>query len=120
LKLSSALLSLLVVAAPAAAARAHPARRCGWLDNPTPGNWWLHDRTGTWTIGEQGGYQAEGLDDLPDMSTNGVVHTNGVHGYSCACMTVSVDKRSRQVVRVYSGKPEPLRRCRADTSLHRP
>src|SRR5262245_20967552 len=32
-------------------------RRCGWVDNPTPSNWWLVDRDGEWEIGLQGGYQ---------------------------------------------------------------
>ncbi|MBL7685903.1 MAG: DUF4087 domain-containing protein, partial [Deltaproteobacteria bacterium] len=34
--------------------------RCGWIDNPTPANWDLTDRDRTWTIGVQGGVQAEG------------------------------------------------------------
>lgn len=34
--------------------------RCGWFANPTPANAWLLDRHGQWTIGLQGGYQAEG------------------------------------------------------------
>ena len=42
-----------------------PARasenRCGWLVNPTPGNWWLTDRDGTWTLATQG---MEASDDL--------------------------------------------------------
>ena len=25
-------------------------RRCGWLSNPTPANYWLSDRDGEWTI----------------------------------------------------------------------
>ncbi|HET7863945.1 MAG TPA: DUF4087 domain-containing protein, partial [Burkholderiaceae bacterium] len=47
--------------APAAgAAAAQPALRCGWFDNPTPGNATLVDRDGEWTIGLQGGHQASG------------------------------------------------------------
>jgi hypothetical protein len=30
-------------------------RRCGWLDNPSPANWWLVDKDGTWILMEQGG-----------------------------------------------------------------
>src|SRR5690349_18304425 len=63
-----------VVEVPSSAA--HPAegpdpssakflRRCGWVDNPTPSNWWLVDRDGEWEIGLQGGYQAKG--DMPDF-----------------------------------------------------
>lgn len=29
--------------------------RCGWVDNPTPANWWLTDRDGEWVIGVPGG-----------------------------------------------------------------
>ena len=29
-------------------------RRCGWLANPTPGNWWLIDADRTWTLSSQG------------------------------------------------------------------
>ena len=25
-------------------------RRCGWISNPTPANYWLSDRDGEWTI----------------------------------------------------------------------
>ena len=28
--------------------------RCGWLENPTPGNYWLTDKDGDWTISTQG------------------------------------------------------------------
>ncbi|MEO1404760.1 MAG: DUF4087 domain-containing protein, partial [Cyanobacteria bacterium J06635_1] len=37
-------------------------KRCGWLENPTPSNWWLNDRDGSWGISFQGGYQADGMD----------------------------------------------------------
>ena len=29
--------------------------RCGWLENPTPGNWWLKDAHAFWIIATQGG-----------------------------------------------------------------
>jgi hypothetical protein len=110
------IISLMLAAALAASPA--PVQRCGWLDNPTPGNWSLIDRDGEWLIGVQGGYQAPGSDNLPDMSTKGWVETNaGGHGYGCACMTVTVDKRSTRVTRVVSGRPVPLRQCRADPKL---
>jgi Protein of unknown function (DUF4087) len=108
--------ALLAIALPAHAAE----KRCGWLDNPTPGNFWLTDRTGQWTIAEQGGYQAPGMDNMPDMSTRGWVETNGPHGYGCACMTVTTNRKTRQVTRVFSATPRPVRQCRADRRLPKP
>ncbi len=106
-------------AAPAPASSA-PEKRCGWLDNPTPANWWLIDRQGSWTLGEQGGYQAPGIDNMPDMSTKGQVLTNGNYGYSCACMTVTTDRAKKRITRLISATPMPLRTCRADPKLKRP
>ena len=108
----------------AAMAMANPAtagteRRCGWLHNPTPANWWLADRDGEWLIGAQGGYQAPGMDDMPDMTTGGWVNTNGNYGYGCACMNVTTDRASRRVTRIESATPLPLRQCRADPRLPR-
>ena len=95
-------------------------RRCGWLANPTPGNYWLTDRQGEWTLSAQGGYQAPGMDEMPDMTTNGWVETNGSYGYGCACMTVRTDRRTMHVTRLYSATPVPLRQCRNDRTLRRP
>ncbi len=102
------------------ASAAAPERRCGWLQNPTPANWWLVDRDGEWILGVQGGYQAPGMDEMPDMSTRGWVRTNGYYGYGCACMSVATDRRSGRVTRLYSATPVPLRQCRADRRLARP
>ncbi|HWT13340.1 MAG TPA: DUF4087 domain-containing protein [Allosphingosinicella sp.] len=110
---------LLVALALAAQPAAGSERRCGWLHNPTPANWWLIDRDGEWLIGAQGGYQAPGMDDMPDMSTGGWVETNGHYGYGCACMDVITDRRSSRVTRIFSARPLPLRQCRADRRLPR-
>ena len=96
-------------------------RRCEWLENPTPANYWLKDRQGEWTLSIQGGYVAEGYDDnMPDMTTAGWVETNGHSGYGCACLNVVVYPASRHVLRLVSATPIPLARCRADKSLPRP
>jgi len=99
---------------------AAPEKRCGWLVNPTPANWWLVDRDGEWTMSEQGGYQAPGMDELHDMSAEGMVKTNGNHGYSCACLTVRTDRAQMRIAQVISGTPMPLKACRADSRLKRP
>jgi len=112
-------LLFLAAAALAAAPQSPTQRRCGWLDNPTPANWWLTDRDGEWLIGAQGGYQAPGMDDMPDMTTRGWVETNGHYGYGCACMDVAVDRRARRITRIARAMPLPLRQCRADRRLPR-
>jgi hypothetical protein len=92
-------------------------KRCGWIDNPTPANWWLTDAAGQWTIGLQGGHQAPGLNSLPDMRTKGWVETNGSYGYGCACMQVTTDEPTGRVTRIYSATPLPIKRCIADRKL---
>jgi hypothetical protein len=88
--------------------------RCGWIDNPTPGNWWIEDREDTWTIGIQGGYQAQG--ELPDFDKQWVM-TNGSHGYGCACMKARVDKNEKEVVSYTDVKILPLQKCKSDPNL---
>lgn len=97
-----------------------PEKRCGWLVNPTPANWSLVDHDGEWTMGDQGGYRASGIDELPDMSVKGMVKTNGNHGYSCACLSVRTDRAQMRISQVISGTPMPLNACRADARLKRP
>lgn len=110
----------LAVLAMAAAPATGTEQRCGWLDNTTPANMTLKDRDGEWLISQQGGYQAPGIDDMPDMSTRGVVSVNGSYGYSCACMVVTSDKAQRRISRILSARPVPLRQCRSDRRLPRP
>src|SRR6478752_10375534 len=72
--------------------------RCGWFSNPTPANAWLIDRDGEWTIGIQGGYQAEG--DWPD--TGKWVETNVHYGYGCTCVKATFDRKQMRVIKVVS------------------
>jgi hypothetical protein len=95
------------------------ALRCGWYDNPTPGNHWLTDREGRWTISTQGSRGSAVADNLPDMTTGEWVRTNGYYGYGCACMRVSVNRQTRQITRLYSARPIALSRCRNDRALER-
>jgi len=89
--------------------------RCGWFSNPTPANASLFDRDGEWIIGVQGGYQAEG--DWPE--TKEWVETNVHYGYGCTCARVSVDHKSKRVIRVVSSKGRPLSACRRDRALRK-
>ncbi len=110
-------LMLILASSPTYAAE----RRCGWVQNPTPGNWWLVDRIGEWTIMTQGETGPKGMDqNMPDMSTNGWVETNGPHGYGCGCMTVETNRKTMRITRIINATPIPLRKCRADRALPKP
>jgi Protein of unknown function (DUF4087) len=94
-------------------------RRCGWLSNPTPANWWLDDAEGQWILSTQGADRAPGMDEMPDMSMAGWVETNGHYGYGCACMTITADGEGK-VTRIADAQPKPLKQCRADRKLSEP
>src|SRR6266478_2787770 len=89
--------------------------RCGWFSNPTPANAWLQDRFGEWTIGLQGGHQADG--NWPTFKPRQWVSTNGSYGYGCACMRVRVNKQTHEVLEIKSSHARPLAQCRRDPSL---
>ena len=91
------------------------ALRCGWFDNPTPANASLTDRDTDWTVGVQGGHQAQG--DWPRFANRDWLRTgHGSHGYGCACMKVSTDDKE-QIVQIFSARSRPLSACRQDPAL---
>ena len=113
-------LTLVALASTVSSANA-AERRCGWFVNPTPWNYWLVDREGIWILSAQGGYAAEGMDDLPDMARFGWVVTNGPgYGHGCACLQVVVDRTQKRVVSLLAAEPVPLARCQADPALPPP
>src|SRR5574337_13586 len=91
---------------------------CGWFENPTPGNASLRDRSGEWTVGIQGGHQAEG--DWPAFRASQWVNTNRSYGHGCACIKGVVDKKNLEVVRIVSARAEALGVCRRDRALREP
>jgi hypothetical protein len=95
-----------------------PVMRCGWFDNPTPGNAWLYDRDGEWTISTQGGHEADG--DWPPFKRGDWVETNGPHGHGCACLKLIADPQTREVQRILSAKVRPKAACRAEPGLKEP
>ncbi len=115
LSLSLAPILAVLLVAPAQAAD----RRCGWLHNPTPGNYWLTDREGQWIMASQGARETPGMDRVPDMTERQWVRTNGYYGYGCACVVMDATAR-RQVLRIHSAEQLPLSRCQNDRSLPRP
>lgn len=91
--------------------------RCGWLDNPTPNNAWLHDKHGAWIIAIQGEYEAEG--DWPPEFKRGewVEYGHGGHGYGCVCLKVDVDTKTKKILKIVDGKSRPLSVCRRDRAI---
>jgi hypothetical protein len=92
-------------------------KRCGWFDNPSPGNIWLHDKDGEWTIGEQGGYQVKGDWDWPAFKPEEWVKTNRNYGYGCVCINAKVDHKTHRVLQIKSARSRPLAACRQDQSI---
>jgi hypothetical protein len=111
-------LGLLVSAAIAEGGPIKPQTRCGWFSNPTPGNAWLVDRDGEWTIGIQGGHQANG--DWPSFKPSQWVRTNNSYGYGCACVKLIAKQDTREVVSIHSAHARPLSACRRDRALKQP
>lgn len=95
--------------------------RCGWLQNPTPGNLWLDDSQGTWVLSTQGSdEEALGMENIGDFSTRDYVQTNGNYGYACACMDVETDAAADRITAVYSFRQLPLAKCTKDKALPAP
>ena len=113
----------LVIAALAAVVPASASEKseklCGWIQNPTPANWWLTDSRGEWIINTQGGAQAEG--DPPTFTASQWVRTqpNG-YGYGCGCIEAIVDASEKRVLKIVSARALPLKTCRQDKALTEP
>lgn len=91
--------------------------RCGWLINPTPANWYLKDTDGTWTLSVQGGYQASGMENIPDLDRAEYVKTNGNYGYACACLDVDTDSNQMRITRVQNTEQLSISTCEQDANL---
>jgi len=94
--------------------------RCGWIENPGPGTWWLTDKEASWEISTRGGYSvpADSIDNLPEVIDSEYVRTSGIYGYSCGCLSVGVDKQSRRILKIYSkGKQELLKKCLEESAI---
>ena len=98
-----------------AARLAGPMKLCGWWDNPTPGNAWLDDRSGQWTIALQGMYEAHG--DWPEFKPGKQLPKGAPHGVGCACITARVDPASKYVWNFTGAQAGPLKVCLADPAL---
>ena len=95
-------------------------QRCGWLENPTPGNWWLKDAHGLWIIATQGGPPAQGIEKLARPAPDRFVAANGEYGYWCACLSGSFDVHAQALTRIDKARASPLSVCRDDKALPAP
>jgi hypothetical protein len=93
--------------------------RCGWYDNPTPGNHWLSDKDDEWIIGVQGGYQLEDFVAPVFKKTQWVSYFGRSYGYGCACFRMRVDKETKHVLEIKSSSARPLSACRKDKALRK-
>ena len=121
-RLAAALALLVPLGAGAAPGDGRPhVQRCGWIQNPSPANWYLVDRDGEWLMGQQGGHQAKGLDEVQDLTARHWTVTNGSsYGYGCGCVTGAFDTRSKRATAIARVRQKPLAACRADRKLPRP
>ena len=113
--LAAAVVASVIALAPIAARGA--SVRCGWLDNPTPGNASLYDKDGEWTIAVQGGHQANG--DWPPAFKPGqwIGRGPGSYGYGCVCLTVELDVKEKNILNILSGEARALSVCRKDRAI---
>lgn len=120
------LLTLALLFAPVLASAKE--NRCGWIQNPTPGNYWLDDRDGMWVLMTQGSDEEPlGMENFPDISTGDYVASNGNYGYTCGCIEAETersrdpqDSATGRITAIYGVKLLPLKKCLADRSLPKP
>jgi hypothetical protein len=94
--------------------------RCGWIENPTPGNFWLTDKDGEWTIGVQGGFQAEGIEVIEFPADAQYVNVNGNYGYFCGCITGQSDSETMRILSISKSKAKLLKDCLKDENVPKP
>ena len=96
------------------------SRRCGWLANLTPGDWWLVDRDRTWVLAKQGDDNPATtavVDRVPGFDTEQFVSTGDHHGYGCACLTSVADRTVGRITSIATSQRLPLVTCEADAAL---
>ncbi len=93
--------------------------RCGWFDNPSPGNATLTDRQSEWAVAQQGMSSAEGA--WPTFKRAQWVRTgSGSAGYGCACLKVREDAENHTITHIIEARAKALSVCRRDKALTEP
>lgn len=111
---------LLVFTAAVPAVASTMEKRCGWWDNPSPGNVSLLDWAGEWVLSVQGNYSADFIatpEFDADDETQYVRTGNATYGYGCACLTGQVDKKEKRFESVTAAEVLPLAKCRVDQKV---
>ena len=113
---------LLVLCTDAAIAATQSAalQRCGWFDNPSPGNATLFDKDGEWIVAIQAGHQAKGAWPPKFLASQWIRTGTGSAGYGCACFRVRTDDSTMKILQISSAVARPLKSCRNDRSLNEP
>lgn len=111
------LVSILSLGLAISAHAATPETRCGWIENPTPGNYDLYDAAGVWTISVQGGHQAEGDLAYPLDYDEDYVKTNGNYGYFCGCIRSINDATEMKVLKILTASAKKISACLNDRKL---
>ena len=119
--LPTTILTAALAASPADAQRGRQ-NLCGWFENSSPANHTLTDRSREWLIGAQGGFQARGIDGIPEAPGSRWVRPEGPgsYGYGCYCIQASTDARRGRITQIHSARSVPLAQCRADRRLREP
>ena len=95
-------------------------KRCGWIVNPTPGNWWLTDSQADWIMATQGDDRDPGMEHVPDISAHDFVKTNGEYGYACGCMDGDYDAKTHRVLKITGFTQKTIDACKKDKALKPP
>jgi len=98
-------------------------KRCGWYENPTPGNHWFIDRDATWILGVQGKDLATGFWDAKRKGPDIWNTASWIKPYPTVCgcfegVFGEVDaNRYGKVDRIETIEHLSLDRCENDPSL---
>jgi hypothetical protein len=97
-------------------------RRCGWLENPSPSNWYLTDADSSWILMQSSEQEPSASIDIPvfQEEKGWFVKTGGSSGYGCACLSVTVNKKTNRVLTASQGKMLPIKTCKDDKKLPKP
>ncbi|MCS6960762.1 MAG: DUF4087 domain-containing protein [Pseudanabaenaceae cyanobacterium SKYGB_i_bin29] len=97
-------------------------RRCGWLENPSLGEWYLTDRLATWEIARPNGFNARGVENIRITSERDFVYTKRNYGYTCACMDVTTTRfdTTWRITSIRNFRQQSLKQCLEDPDLPRP